>query len=238
MRQSFIHLLPSLFPFNTKFNAMKITLRLLNIFLIASILTACSTDNQPAGFDYGSVNENVYSNDFFNCQIDLPEGWVVQSKEETERLTNLGKDLVAGDDERLKAVIDASQINSANLLSVFQFELGSPVEYNPNISVVAENVMHAPGIKSGADYLYQTRKLLMQSQFQYDYISEEYESETFNGKEFHRMDGLLSYAGLEIKQHYYSTITNGFAFNVIISYINDEQKSDLMAVINSITFKE
>jgi hypothetical protein len=148
----------------------------------------------------------------------------------------MGKDLVAGEDKNLESVIKASEINSANLLAVFQYELGSAVEYNPNIMIVAENVTNAPGIKNGSDYLFQSRRFLKQSQIQYDYLSEEFDNEMINGTEFYKMDAHMNYMGLEIKQVYYSTITSGFSFIVIVSYVNDDQKKVLLETINSMTF--
>jgi hypothetical protein len=203
---------------------MKKTFNWIGTILIIVLFTNCASNGKPENFDYGSVNDNVYTNDFFKCNIKLPEDWIVQSKEQTERLADMGKDLVAGDDKKLESVIKASEINTANLLAVFQHELGSAVDYNPNIMIVAENVTNAPGIKNGSDYLFQSRRFLKQSQLQYDYLSEEFESETINGTEFHVMDAHMNYMGLDIKQIYYSTITSGFSFNVIVSYINDDQK--------------
>lgn len=168
----------------------------------------------------------------------LPDNWVIQSKEQTERIADVGKNLVAGEDKKLKAIMKASDINSANLLAVFQYELGSAVEYNPNIMIVAENIMNTPGIKNGSDYLFQSRRLLKQSQFQYDYLSEEFEKESINGSDFYKMYAHMYYMGLEIKQIYYSTISKGFSFNVIVSYINDDQKKTLLESINSMTFRK
>lgn len=217
---------------------MKKTLNWIVTILIIVLFSNCASNGKPDNFDYGSVTDNVYTNDFFKCKIKLPENWIIQSKEQTERLADMGKDLVAGEDKKLETVIKASEINTANLLAVFQYELGSAVEYNPNIMIVAENVTNAPGIKKGSDYLFQSRRLLNQSQFQYDYLSEDFEDEMINGTEFFKMDAHMNYMGLEIKQIYYSTIMSGFSFNVIVSYVNDDQKKVLLESINSMTFEK
>jgi len=217
---------------------MKIISNVVNATLLLILCANCTTNGKPENFDYGSVTDNIYSNKYFNCTIKLPNDWIVQSKAQTERIADLGKDLVAGDDKKMKAVIKASDVNTANLLAVFQHEVGAAVEYNPSIMIVAENIKNAPGIKSGSDYLYQSRRLLKQSQFQYDYLSEDFKSESINGTEFYKMDAYLNYMGLEIKQIYYSTITMGFSFNMIISYVNDEQKNILFESINSMKFEK
>jgi hypothetical protein len=155
-----------------------------------------------------------------------------------ENITKVGKDMVAGDDENMKAIVKASDVNTANLLGVFQHEYGSPVQFNPNFLVVAENVKAAPGMRTGSDYLFQSRRLLTQSQFQYDRIDETFEKETINGTDFYKMNAEVSLMGITIRQIYYSTILKGFSFNVIISYSSDEQKDSLLKVINSMTFKK
>lgn len=80
--------------------------------------------------------------------------------------------MFAGDNENLQAVINAADVNSVNLLFVFQHEVGTNVEFNPNFIVVAENLSHSPGIKNGRDYLVQAKKFLKQTQIQYAYIDE------------------------------------------------------------------
>jgi hypothetical protein len=208
-------------------------------FIFISILTPCCNSNsQPDNFDYGHVENGKYVNDYFDCNIKLPEAWVVQSKEQTENLANTGRKLVVGDDDKMQAALKASEINTANLLAVFQYELGSAVEYNPNIMIVAESVKNAPGIKNGSDYLFQAKRVIQQGQFKYDYLSETFENEKINGTEFYKMDAQLNYMGLEIKQIYYSTVLKGFSFNLIISYNSEEQKEILLTSINSMIFKK
>ena len=198
---------------------MKITLNWIYTVVIISLLTGCASQGTPENFDYGSVTDNIYTNDFFKCTINLPEDWVVQSREQTEQLTEMGKEIATGGNEELETIVKASEINSASLLTVFQYEIGSPVEYNPNIMIIAENVSHAPGIKKGSDYLFQSRNFLEKSNMQYDYLSEEFVNVMINGAEFYRMDAHINYMGLEIKQEYYSTIRDGFSFDMIVSYI-------------------
>jgi len=217
---------------------MKKRIYLIGLLFLAIFTISCSNSNKPKDFDYGSVVNNKYTNSFFDMEISLPSDWVVQTKEQTENLVKQGKEIVAGDDKNLKAVLNASEINSANLMVMFQFEVGAAVEYNPNFMLVAENIKNFPGIKNGSDYLYQARKLIVRSQLQYDSIDEEFTKVTINNTEFYTMNAILNVSDVGIRQTYYSTILNGFCISAIISYINDEQKAELEKVINSISFKK
>jgi hypothetical protein len=211
--------------------------KLLGIFFLTVFMNSCNSQDKPKDFDYGRVENSKYVNSFFDFEITLPKDWIVQTKEQMEDLTKKGKAVVAGDDSKMKAVLKASEINSANLLSVFQFERGSAVEYNPSFTIVAENVRNSPGIKTGNEYLFQAKRLLEQSQLKYDYIDKEFSKEVINGTDFYKMNAEIKYMGLDIKQVYYVTIQKGFGFVVITSFINDQQKQDLLKSINSMKFK-
>lgn len=208
------------------------------VLLLTILISGCKVESTPDNFDYGKVEGNKYVNSYFDLEMDVPADWFVQSQEQMENITKVGKDMVAGDDENMKAIVKASDVNTANLLGVFQHEYGSAVQFNPNFLVVAENVKAAPGMRTGSDYLFQSRRLLTQSQFQYDRIDETFEKETINGTDFYKMKAEVSLMGITIRQIYYSTILKDFSFNVIISYSSDEQKDALLKVINSMTFKK
>lgn len=208
------------------------------VFLLLSLaLVSCNVKDAPDDFDYGKVESGKYVNGYFDMEMDVPADWSVQSQEQMDNLAKAGQDMVAGDDEQMQAIIKASDVNTANLLAVFEHEYGAAVDFNPNFMVVAENVRKTPAIRTGRDYLFQSRKLLTQSQFQYDRIDEDFEKEVINGIEFYKMKTEVSLMGMDIRQIYYSTVLKDFSFNVIISYSSDEQKEVLLRVINSIRFK-
>ena len=206
----------------------------LHLFILIMLVATGNAQNKSQDFDYGRVENGRYLNSFLHFEITLPPNWVVQSREQIDYLAEKGAALVTGDDEKMKAVYKAAEINVANLLAVYQYELGSPVDYNPSIMLIAENVQHAPGVKKGNDYLFQTRKLLNQSQFKYDYLDNEFEKEVINGTDFYKMNALLKYAGLEIKQIYFSTVIKRFCVSFIISFTTDEQKEVLLKSVHSI----
>jgi len=215
---------------------MKKDLNFIGILILMVLTLSCNTNNKPKDFDYGKVENHKYLNSYFGFEVQLPAEWVVQTKEQMENLSNKGKEMVAGDDKNMKAIINASEINTANLLSVFKYEVGSAVDYNPNFMIVAENLNNAPGIKTGSDYLFQSRKLILQSKMQYDYLDEVFKKEVINNQEFYLMNAAISYMGQSIKQVYYSTILNGFSLSAIITFTNEEQEADLKKIINSMKF--
>jgi hypothetical protein len=213
-----------------------------NLHLVLALFTiilfgTCRPPQTNDNFDYGKIENNRYSNDFFGCSLDLPPDWAVQSREQMEKLQDLGKEMIAGEDKKLKKELKVAEIRTANLITVFKFELGTTTEFNPNISIVAENVRFSPNIKSGEDYLHRSRKLLEQSQFKYDSISTTLDKIDFSGKVFSRMFTSVSYMGIPIRQEYFSTVLNGFSFNIVISYSDDKQKEELTDVLGTLRFE-
>jgi hypothetical protein len=212
--------------------------KLISLLFLSVLLVGCNSakKNTPEDFDYGRVEKNRYINSYFNFEMNLPAGWNIQTKGQMESLQKRGNDLVAGDNSTMKAVIKASEINTANLLMVFQYKTGAAVDYNPGIMLIAENVKNFPGIETGNEYLFQARKLILQSQIKYDTIDSLFTKETIGGVDFYKMNTGIKYNAKDIKQTYYSTVTKGFSFNIIISYVTDKQKADLLKSVNSMKF--
>jgi len=216
---------------------MKTRFLLSGIMFFYIIILGCSGQESQVKFDFGSVENNTYTNSYFNFKMSLPTDWTLQSHEETEDIMKEGRKLVAGDDKNLESAIKAAEINTAHLLVIYQYEMGAAVDYNPSLMLIAENLKNAPGIKTGADYLFHARKLLSQSQIQYDHLDEKFEQIDINGMIFYLMNTNINYLGYDIKQKYYSTIYKDFSLNMIISYVYDEQKTELEQSINSMMFE-
>lgn len=212
-------------------------LSILQIIFLSLVFFKCTCQENQTNFDFGNIEDNIYTNSFFNLSINLPVDWSIQSQQEAEYLIKEGRKLVAGDDSNLENALTAAEINTANLIILYQHELGTAVDYNPSLMMIAENLQNAPGVKTGADYLFHARKLISQAQLKYDHIDEEFEEVDINGQTFYLMNTNINYLGHEIKQKYFSTVLNGFSLSMIISYVSDYQKSELEQSINTLTFE-
>ncbi|CAL2079110.1 hypothetical protein [Tenacibaculum sp. 190524A02b] len=202
---------------------------------IATVFLNCSNQKKkfPENFDFGKTKNGLYKNDYFNMEVLFNPNWIVQDKQEVNNLIERGSDLATGDNENLKSIIKASQINTAYLLAVFKHEVGAAVEYNPSFMLVAENTKNFPGIKNGKDYLFHAKKALLQSQMSYSFEKEVFEKE-IGRSSFHVMEVKFDYMGKIIIQEYISTVIKGFSLSFIISYTTEEEKNELYEVINNI----
>jgi hypothetical protein len=210
--------------------------RLIFLFTMATLSAYAQHDEKP--FDYGKVENSIYRNSFFDFEMTLPTDWFVQDKEVVDKISDKGKDMISGDNAQMKSVLDASDVRTANLLTVYQFELGSNVDFNPSVIVISENVKQLPSIRSGSDYLFASQQLLAQSQVKYDEIDEDFEKQKIYGIDFYTMNASITYKNQKIRQVFYSRVTKGFAFNVIISYVTKEQKKQLLAILSTMKFQE
>ncbi|WP_027420718.1 hypothetical protein [Crocinitomix catalasitica] len=206
------------------------------IYLIIAITTLSCTSEQtnlPEEFDFGKTENGLYTNDFFNLEIKFNPNWVVQDKQQMNNLIEKGGDLVTGDDQNLKAIVKAAKVNTAYLLTIFKYEAGSVVGFNPSFMVVAENTKSSPGIKNGKDYLFHVKKLLEQTQIEYIFDKEVYEK-TIGTSIFHVLEAKTNIMDKTIVQEYITTITNGFSLAYIISYVDEDEKNELYEIIDQI----
>lgn len=191
---------------------------------------------EQAAFDYGKIVDSTYVNTFFKVKMKLPHGWVIQSKEQVDNLTKKGRELISGDNENMKAILKASEINTANLLTMFKYEQGAAVEFNPSLMLIAENMKDMPGVKTGADYLFHARRLILQSQMKYDSLDQTFGKKTIGGKEFYLMNAFITHMNLHIHQVYYSTVLNGFTYNAVLSFTSKEHQLELENVLHKSKF--
>ena len=146
----------------------------------------------------------------------------------------VGAQAVAKDDEMLQKAIKASEVNTVNLLTVFEHEPGAAVDFNPNYMLIAENLKNFPGIKSGKEYLFHSRKILVNANIPYTHIDEEFEKEIVGGFEFYKLNASAEFAGIPVHQLYMACVRDGFVICFISSYSDDMQKETLEKIKNSI----
>lgn len=186
--------------------------------------------------DFGAVENSTYRNDYFGLSVKLPSEWSVQDKETQQKLMDLGRKMVEGDDKNLKAVIKASEMQTVNLFAAFKHPIGTPVPYNPNIMCLAERVSHMPGIKRGKDYHFHSKRLLELSQVEVSF-PKEVSTEELGGHDFDVMYVESLITGMTIRQKHYATIMKGYALVFAVSFTNGEEESTLDNVLSSVTFE-
>ncbi|PKL25730.1 MAG: hypothetical protein CVV47_03550 [Spirochaetae bacterium HGW-Spirochaetae-3] len=203
---------------------------------LALALIGCATaPSTPTTMDYGRFEGNVFTNDFFSLSIAVPEGWVVQDAATMARLVKQGTDMLYSDNEEMKRAIEVADVENMQFFGAYQYPLGSAVEFNPSVILMAENLKSAPGVVDGGDYLFHAKRMMEQSSVEFR-IVEDTRPVTINGAELHALDIAITYLGNEIRQRYYTRVLNGFAVAVVITWTNDEALSELDASVSTLRF--
>ncbi len=186
-------------------------------------------------FDEGHVNGNQYKNDYFQFTMDLPQQWVLQNKEQTTALMEKGAEHIARDQDQERQMRKAAHVGTAYLVTLFRYEMGSPVPFNPSFLVVAENMNALPGVKKGRDYLFHARKMLESTALDYSYGGP-LRGEMVGGVGFDGMGMVLHSNGTEVYQDYYATIKDGFALSIVMTYPDSATADTLRRIMSGIRF--
>lgn len=188
--------------------------------------------------DPGRFEGPVYHNDYLGFAITLASDWSIQDQQMTQQMIRTGEKIIAGNDENLQAALEASESRNLNLFMAFKYPYGSPVPYNPSINAVAESVSHAPGIKTGADYLFHARRLLESGQVKFSFPREVY-AEKLAGADFHVMTAETNVPPApSVKQEYYATVRKGYVLLLILSYSTEQEKADLRSILGTMTLAQ
>jgi len=209
----------------------------MRLFFFAVVLLAIAgCKQQPKNFDYGKIENGVYTNGYFDFEIPVPPNWAVQNKDQVQQLQKTGEELVSGNNKELGAKIKAADVRTAMLLTVFKNKTDAVTDkFNSSFIILSENLGGMP-IKKGSDYLAHAKEIMQQSNMSYQFAPD-YSTEKIGNKEFDRMDVSLNGQTGNVQQSYYSVIDKDFALSIIISYGDDQQKAELKNIIDKIKFK-
>lgn len=213
----------------------------LTFLVLLAAVAGCNQSNKiPENFDYGIIDNDVYTNSFFGMEVPLIPGWSVQNKEEMARLMDKGAEYIGKKDKKLGEQVKASTITTANLLLMFKYAIDSASSevnaFNASFLMLAENVAARSDIKSGTDYLDQLKKLIARTYTNFK-VSPEYSVIKVGHKNFDVLKVKnITTGDVEVTQLYCCLIEKGFALVITISYSGEEQEDELRTHLNKIKF--
>lgn len=204
-------------------------------FCVVLLLSSCKDEVKiPANFDYGKIENGVYDNKFFNFELAFNDQWSVQTKEEMHQMSENSRNTMAGDNQNLKSTLQASQVNVADLFSIFKVPVGSVTGGNASLIINAENLRSFPNVKNPRDYMVAARQLLNQTSLKLIYKKEPY-TKTIGGKQFIGME--IFNQDYNLTQDYFVTLSNGFAISMVLSYDNAEDQQELYKMLDTLKFE-
>lgn len=215
----------------------------LSAFAALAVLSACGGPEQGqtktekvaqngAAFVV-SDDGTTYKSALFDLSVQKPDGWVSASQSEADRLMNIGSEVVAGDDAAFKKEIEQGMKQSLTVFMLSRHPLSQPRPDNPNVSSVAENVLMAPQVKTGADYFNQM-KLLTAGQNVPMTFADTYGSTQIDGQTFDTMEATFDIPGFDLTQTYYAARRGDHILAFIATATNDEDRAATQALLDSI----
>ena len=188
--------------------------------------------------DSGSIVENLYTNDFFGFTFEFPKGWSDQGQAARNYLTEMDEATISGADPTIKAMLEVAAKRKTILLSVFEHPVGSPVQFNSGIVVIAEDASFVPGMKNGSDYILRMKAAIKASQADWKILREPTDI-TFGGIIFSRMD--LQHEdspGIAIYQSFVSTILKGDALAFVFTSTKLARLETMIDTLNTLRFRD
>jgi hypothetical protein len=199
--------------------------------------TKSARDAKGAGItdrpDNGRVVDGVYTNEFLGFRYTVPKGWTVHGEETQKVIMEAGKEVMAGEDQTRKRILEAASKRTFQLLTVFEYPLGTPNKPNRGIQVAAENVAFAPGIQTGKDYLQVLEQNIAAGQVHFEFEGEPTE-ETVDGIVFSHHYGHFQVGGRTIHEVFYATMLKGYAVSFIFSGTSKETVEESAKSVGSL----
>ncbi|MGY0216513.1 hypothetical protein ACWJJH_03880 [Endozoicomonadaceae bacterium StTr2] len=203
------------------------------VFTLYSLLLAGNSVAAVQQIDEGVITPTGrYQNDYLDFSIAIPKGWAVKTQAQMQEIQKEGTDLLAGDDENLKKIIKASSPKTVNLFAFSKYEMGAPVESNPSVASVAENVQGAPGIKRGSDYLFHVKRMLQNSNMEYHFDTGF--ERTLGNTTFDVLPATLKVGSVTVYQEYTAIIVKGYALALVLTFRTPEEREELYRITNQL----
>jgi len=149
----------------------------------------------------------------------------------------VGKSLVDQNSTSGKVVAARSDEKTHQLLTLFQYPLGTPGVENQLIQIMAEDVRFAPGIKSGREYLLNVGRVLklMKTMPEFD---EEPKEVIHGGKSMYRMDIATKTTSKTVYQSMIATVLKGYAVSFAFTSFSLEGREKLVKTIETLRFDD
>jgi hypothetical protein len=186
--------------------------------------------------DRGSLDGNAYTNDFFGLTLTLPAGWKAQGEAVRERNREAGRKNFDTGDPAARARLEKSVGNTLNLLTAYQYPVGSAVHFNPAFLCAAERIPAAASGATDADYM-----AVLKQTFRYSRapitVDRDVYTEQVGGETFAVVDITTRFPDAVGHQRYYAHIRRGYALSLVLTYLTDEQLRTLEGVVESARFR-
>jgi hypothetical protein len=199
-----------------------------------ALLAAASCDRGEGSAGLAKpAGESADHSDTFGLIVSPPPGWYVMNYDQTKKMMDVGVDIVTAGNDQMKALAEPAKKSISNIFAFFKSPPGAPVEFNPAVMAVAENVSLAPGIRTGRDYFFHAKRTLEQSAINTEIVNDS-TMRKIGGQEFDQMDIWMTMNGVTLEQSLYAARHGDDIILITQLYHNDAEREETSAIIDSI----
>ena len=203
---------------------MKRIFALLLAFVIMSTMSACAFSglgNQTAKLSRGTIEDDVYKNEFLGFEFTKPDSWVYSTDEEIADVMNVAVDSLMG--EKFK---DALEKNPAIYdMMVIDANTGT------NINVVYENLKKSYSSNITVDqYVEALKKQTTELEGLSISFSDKLEKVTLGESEFTKCVCTTTAYGKKLTQVYYLRKVSGYMASVVVTIASGYTAADIEAM--------
>lgn len=162
----------------------------------------------------GSWEENVYKNEFAGITYTLPEGWTRQTDEEIKATMNLGSDIVYGDSEYKKALVEQSTISGM---------MAQNGTTGDSVLVNFENLKKSGGVNLTEEEYFSAIKTQLTQIKEIDYVLGEARETVIGGETYQTMP--VTIAGTNASQDYNIRKIGDYILAVTVTSMNGDTAS-------------
>jgi hypothetical protein len=183
-----------------------------------------------------STDGETYYNEYFDLNIKKPTDWYYQPPEDTLKMSKMGGQTLAGDDENAQHIMKQALDSSLPLFSFFQYPPGTPGKLNANIVGIAENIALFPGVKNGCDYLANAREILMNSSMEIE-APNRCTTKTIGHTQLSQMDIRMKINKVTVKQVYSACLKDDHAISIIETFFDESGKKAVDDVLSTLSLE-
>lgn len=209
---------------------MKAFLLYLSTLLVLSGYAQTPKPND-VNFHKGTLNGNIFSNDYFGFKIEIDSQWHILNKADINRLINERMDALNQSKEEAPTISKGAEI----LLSLTIDTL----ETMPHVLFSVLDLKYFPQLKNEKDYLmdYSNQVKKMYAGYDLQLTFTEVKPEMIGEKTFSTMLITIKADNFIAYQKRYSTKFNDKLFNIMTNYATEANSKDCRDLLNKMQWK-
>ena len=178
--------------------------------------------------DLGSIQNSVYTNNYFSLRIPVPAGWNVHDEASKRRIMQTGNEELSAAKPETAQSLNRSLQRTLNLLAFDNLNI------KPSDGGAAALLVGAEPIPTGQtmtvlQYMETTKRLVM-GVSGYEVV-EDIHMETIGGAECGAMTLKRAMQGVTLKQKYIGLIRKGYAIFLVTAYTNENAGRTLDGIL-------